>query len=261
MNDDIIDPVNPTPFPPEPTITPSGDLYGNLPHQIPPEVVPNLDDLVIEDNEPVESFFAEKQYRLLTEPLYVSWNPPDQSFMAVANVGLYYAAKQPPLVPDVMLSLNVPVEKDLSRKENRSYFMWIVGKPPDVVMEFVSDRRGGEEDYKKDEYARIGVTYYVIFDPQERLRGGVLRAFALRERVYQSIEAAWLPGVGLGLKLWGGEFEGKAATWLRWCDREGVVIPTGGERAEQERQRAEQERQRAERLAAQLRALGIEPNP
>ena len=48
---------------------------------------------------------------------------------------------------------------------------------------------------------------------------------------------------------------------VRWCDRQGVLILTGEERAEQERQRAEQEHQRAERLAAQLRALGIEPNP
>ncbi|WP_017297314.1 hypothetical protein [Nodosilinea nodulosa] len=31
------------------------------------------------------------------------------------------------------------------------------------------------------------------------------------------------------------------------------------EKSEQERQRAEQERQRAERLAAQLRAAGLEP--
>jgi hypothetical protein len=30
-------------------------------------------------------------------------------------------------------------------------------------------------------------------------------------------------------------------------------------RAEEERERAEQERERAERLAAQLRALGVEP--
>ena len=44
------------------------------------------------------------------------------------------------------------------------------------------------------------------------------------------------------------------------------MIPTGAERAEQERLRAEQEReaketalQGAERLAAQLRALGVEP--
>jgi len=73
------------------------------------------------------------------------------------------------------------------------------------------------------------------------------------------ISAKELPGVGLGLTLWQGEYEGVEALWLRWCDLEGRVIPTGAERAEQERQRAEQERQRAERLAAQLRALGVEP--
>jgi hypothetical protein len=33
------------------------------------------------------------------------------------------------------------------------------------------------------------------------------------------------------------------------------------QRAEQESQRAEQESQRAERMAAQLRALGVEPEP
>jgi hypothetical protein len=91
----------------------------------------------------------------------------------------------------------------------------------------------------------------------------------------------------LGITLWEGVYEGRADRWLRWCDRDGIVIPTGAERAEQERQRAEQadqraeqadqraeqadqraeqERQRAEqadqraeRLLAQLRALGIEP--
>ena len=57
------------------------------------------------------------------------------------------------------------------------------------------------------------------------------------------------------------------AVWLRWCDREGNVIPTGAELAEAERQRAEEEqrraeaeRARAERLAARLRALGIDPD-
>jgi len=61
--------------------------------------------------------------------------------------------------------------------------------------------------------------------------------------------------------------------WLRWWDEQGNLLLTGEEQAElerqekelaqqqaeQERQRAEQERQRAEQLAAQLRALGIEP--
>ena len=60
--------------------------------------------------------------------------------------------------------------------------------------------------------------------------------------------------------MWEGEYEGVKAVWLRWCDREGNVIPTGAELAEAERARAEAERARAERLAARLRALGIDPD-
>jgi hypothetical protein len=78
----------------------------------------------------------------------------------------------------------------------------------------------------------------------------------------------WLETVGLGLTLWEGCF-GDAVTrlWLRWCDAQGQVIPTGTEgqslehqRAETERQRAETERQRADRLAEKLKALGINPD-
>ncbi|HSX77853.1 MAG TPA: Uma2 family endonuclease, partial [Candidatus Saccharimonadia bacterium] len=80
---------------------------------------------------------------------------------------------------------------------------------------------------------------------------------------------------------WQGKFEDREDIWLRWCDREGQMLLTGAERAEQEHQRAEQEHQRAEqehqraeqervmrqqaqeqaeRLAARLRELGIEPD-
>jgi hypothetical protein len=60
--------------------------------------------------------------------------------------------------------------------------------------------------------------------------------------------------------LWEGTFEERYDTWLRWCDQEGVVIPTGAERAENEHQRAENEHQRAERLAEKLRELGLDPD-
>lgn len=237
----------------------SGNRNGYTRYPIPPETIPNIDDLVIEDNEPVESFFVEKQYRLLTDPLHASWKPEGRTFLAVSNVGLFYADRVPPLVPDVMLSLDVPVGRSLKKKENNSYFTWIIGKPPDVVIEIVSDRSGGEEDFKLQEYAKIGVRYYVIFDPDDLLRGGVLRTFDLVRGVYRPRKTSWLPRVGLGLKIWQGEFQGMARSWSRWCDREGIVIPTGEERAEQERQRAEQAHERAERLAAQLRALGVDP--
>jgi len=55
--------------------------------------------------------------------------------------------------------------------------------------------------------------------------------------------------------------------WLRWCDRDGQLIPTGAERAERaesqlgtEQQRAKIERQRAERLAERLRTMGVNPD-
>lgn len=214
---------------------------------------PDIEAVVHEDGKPVDNIFVEREYRLLTEPLYSSWTPPSGEFLALANVGLFYTHREPPLVPDVMLSLGVPSGRDLSRKENRSYFLWVIGKPPDVVIEIVSDLRGGEETDKMDAYARIGVTYYVIHDPRNRLHHGLLRAFSLRDGAYQAIESSWLENVGLGLTFWEGEFQGQEhPQWLRWCDRNGVVIPTGQERAEQEKQRAD-------RLAAQLRALGVEP--
>jgi hypothetical protein len=215
--------------------------------ELPPEVFPNVDELEIEDGKPVDSIFVEKHYRLLTEPLYASWNGGGEGrpFLALSDVGLFFKRGEPPLVPDVMLSLDVQAG-DLSRREHNSYFMWIVGKPPEVVIEIVSDRRGGEETHKLQSYARICVGYYVIFDPAEILGNGVLRAFELRVRAYEPIDPAWLSQVGLGLTLWDATHEDMQARWLRWCDRQGRIIPTG--------------RERAERLLAQLRAAGIEPS-
>jgi hypothetical protein len=61
--------------------------------------------------------------------------------------------------------------------------------------------------------------------------------------------------------------EEQTRLWLRWCDAQGQVIPTGAERAEAESQRAEAESQRAEqdrlakeRLEAYLRSQGIDPD-
>ncbi len=238
--------------------------------RIPPEVVPVVDDIVIQDDTPVDNIFAEKNMRLLTEPLYSSWPGPGEGrpFAVLANVGLFHTWKAPPLVPDVMLSLDVRLKPDLRQKENLSYFVWIIGKVPDAVLEIVSNREGGEDDSKLRDYARLGIPYYVIFDPQNLLGGGVLRIYELHRRKYQSHPTTWLEDIGLGLTLWEGTYEDLQATWLRWCDQDGQVIPTGAEGLEQQRQRAENERQRAdqanqevERLRQKLRELGVEPPP
>src|SRR6266851_4632604 len=223
--------------------------------ELDPALIPNLDDLVTEDGVAVDNIYTEKQYRLLTEPLYSSWAGPgeDRPFLVVTDVGWFHTSGQPPLVPDALLSLDVVPAGDLRTKEGRSYFQWLIGKAPDVVIEIVSDRRGGEEDFKKQAYARLRALFYVIYDPDNLLQGGVLRAYVLQRGKYEPVEPRWFPEVGLGLTLWEGTFEGQHETWLRWCDQEGRVIPTGAERAGKLAERAE-------RLAAQLRALGIEPS-
>lgn len=233
------------------------------------ENVPDVENIVTEDDTPVDNFASEKQQRLLTEPLYSSWAglDGDRSFLVAANVGVFPSVHQPPLVPDVFLSLDVTVPEDWWAKRQRTYFFWEFGKPPEVVIEIVSNREGGETGTKLEDYARMRVLYYVIYDPLKQVQDDVLRAYELTPRgAYVETSPALLAGVELGLTLWQGEFENREDAWLRWQDADGNLILTGAERAEQaeqqaeqERQRAEQAEQRAQRLAAQLRALGVEP--
>ena len=220
-----------------------------------PEDHPCLDDIETDDGQPLDSSFQEKLHRLLTESLFTSWAGPGEGrpFLVLSNVGLFYATKQPPLVPDVMLRLDVPQNRDLNSKENRSYFTWVVGKPPNVVIEFVSDNRGGEATTKMTEYASIGVHYYAVFDPKHVLSSDTLMLHRLVGGAYQLISGSQLDGIGLGLILWQGKYEGADATWLRWCDTTGAVIPTGKERADKTQQRNE-------RLAEKLREMGIDPD-
>jgi hypothetical protein len=223
----------------------------------------------------VDNIFSEKQMRLLTEPLHSSWaGPPDgQPFVAMADVGLFHTSGEPPIVPDALLSVGVR-QGDVRQRENQAYFVWLRGKTPDVAVEIVSNREGGEDTDKMRLYARIGVPYYVIYDPQGQLGEEVLRVFQLRGRTYRAMPRPWFfEEVGLGLELWQGRYEDWEDTWLRWCDGEGHFIATGAERAEVERQRAIQAEERAsderrererlqrelEQLREQLRAKESEP--
>jgi len=254
------------------------------------EMVDELDigHLVIEDDTPVDNFQSEEQQRLLVEPLYSSKALP-APFLAAANVGLFYKLKGDPIVPDAMLSLGVQRAEDLTQKKNRSYFVWEFGKTPEVCIEIVSNTEGdelalsrksqqkGKTTSKKYIYAQIGIRYYVVFDPLQYLQGAdemngaLLQVWTISPTGYRELTAepglsaagqfVWLEGVGLGLTLWEGQFEEELSRlWLRWCDEEGRVIPTGAERAERATEQAERAEQRAERLAERLRAMGMNPD-
>jgi Uma2 family endonuclease len=218
------------------------------------EMSPDISHLVIEDDEPVDNLISEKQQRLLLESLY--GNPAlveSRPFLAAANVGVFYAIRQPPIVPDVFLSLDVEVPQDWRDRKNRTYLMWEFGKPPDVVIEIVSNREGNELGSKRDTYARIGVTYYAVFDPLQQLGDTLLQVFEKRGGRLEEKSNFWLDDIDLGLTIWEGTFEGKHDRWLRWTNADGTVFPTGTERAEQAEARAN-------RLTERLRALGIDPD-
>ncbi len=218
------------------------------------EYTPDISNLITEDDTPVDNILTEKQQRLLTEPLYSSWAGPGEgrSFVALANVGVFYLARNPAIVPDVLFSADVEMPDDFSRKENRSYFLWEFGKAPDIAIEIVSNKVGAEDGEKKQKYARMKVEYYVIYDPLRVLMPEVLTVYHLHGFSYERAATAAFPAYNLSLVLWQGQFEDSEGEWLRWADARGNLILTGKELAEQERQRAE-------RFADKLRQLGIDP--
>lgn len=214
------------------------------------EVVENL---VTEDDAPVENLISEKQMRLLVEPLYSSWKPLTdedmaRKFLAATDVGIFFTPYQSPIVPDMLLSLDIEPRENFSEKKNRSYFVWEFGKVPEVAVEIVSNKKGEELDGKMNRYAKMAVSYYVVFDPLQELSDEVLRVYELGfgGRRYHLRRDFDLPDVGLGLTLWQGKFEEQEFKWLRWCDADGNLILSGKERAE-----------KAEK---KLRELGIDVN-
>jgi Uma2 family endonuclease len=165
----------------------------------------------------------------------------------------------------------------------KSYTPKLEGDIPAVVMEFLSDKDGGEYSSRRVYppgkwffYEQIlQVPIYVIFDPD----GGLVEFHELKNQRYDLKQPDengrnWIASMNLFLGTWRGEKQGRTGYWLRWWDEAGNMLPWGTElveqerqrteqerqRTEQERQRAEQERQRAERLTAYLKSQGIDPD-
>ena len=238
-------------------------------------------NLVTKTDDPVDNLFSERQQNLFRDTLSNSWTPtgPEgrRKFMACANVGIFENTKTPPLVPDLLVSLDAePPDDD---DDNRAYYLWELGAP-DVVVEIVSNKKGNELGGKVRKYAEWGIPYYVVMDPFGKLGRDLVSVFTLEGGSYQRTTDWFLHGVGLGLKVWRGFYGGKTSTYLRWCDERGELLGTGEEntaaessrrkaeaelrrheaaRADSEAARANSEAARADRLAAKLRQLGIDP--
>ncbi|HTE18853.1 MAG TPA: Uma2 family endonuclease, partial [Armatimonadota bacterium] len=232
------------------------------------------DDLPCSDGEPMETQRHVLQMLLLVESLSLHWMD-RQDFFVAGNMFVYYRkegrTRHEALGPDVFVALDVP------RRERKSWVVWQEGKGPDVVIELLSESTAARDRGAKMRIYRdvLRVAEYFWYDPfsDEWAR------FELRDGSYLPIQpdaAGRLPSRRLGLVLTreDGEYISVPARWLRWATPEGVVLTTAAEaaaqqqqraeheqqRAEHEQQRADQEQQRAERLAAKLRALGVDPD-
>ncbi|MBI3758805.1 MAG: Uma2 family endonuclease [Deltaproteobacteria bacterium] len=226
-----------------------------------------LETLVTEDDEPVDNIPSAKQQQLLVVALYDSWTPPPseeeteakRKFLAIANVGLFSSPYNPPLVPDMMLSLDVEVPLDWEKKEHRSYFIWLHEKAPDVAVEIVSNKVGKELDEKLRRYAKLDVTYYVVYDPQRLLSHDVLRVYERGfGKRYRRRDDFQLPDVGLSLTLWEGDYEDIPGPWLRWCEANGNLLLTGAERAAQAEERATHAEAENARLREEVARLRVQ---
>ena len=244
---------------------------------------PDVSHLVTEDDTPMDNPFQERQQRLMPECIQTSYQP-GRPFVCFANVGLYPTPYVEALVPDMMLSLDVSLPADIWEKGNRSYMVWRYGKPPDLVIEVVSNRKGGEATVKLERYAHMRVAYYAIYDPKGKLsKKRPLRLFEMRGGQFVELLDPFQPLENLGLKLvlWKGTFQDLKGQWLRFADLADQLLPTGGElleietkrlreaqvkaeeaqvKAEEAQAKAEEAEARAERLRAKLHELGIDPD-
>ena len=263
------------------------------PPRSPRETLPTMYDLPSENPEEpgLPDEFHDYQPQLLRETFQPPRYVPDHFFVA-SDLNLYYTLHQPTWYkcPDWFAALGVSRLYD--RRELRlSYVVWQEEVAPYVVVELLSpsteredlghtERQPDQPPSKWTVYEQLlRIPYYVVFSRST----DELRYFELAGGLYREVQPPgqrlWLPEADVGLGLWFGTYQGLERQWLRFYDAQGEWIPTpqerGEQRAERERQRAEQERQRAEqeyqraeqerqradRLAAQLRALGIEPEP
>ncbi len=228
----------------------------------PKQCLPSSAELPDSDDTPVDNELQNLIPNLLEAILAMVW-PHKLNWFFGVDMAIYFAPEQPPIVPDGFLSLGV--ERFIGEEGRLSYVLWEEENiPPILALEVVSKTYGGEYERKKKSYAELGVLYYAIYVPTRRSRRHrePLEIYKLVNGNYQLLDGnpVWLPEVGLGLGRDRGLYLGREREWLYWYDQTGNRLPTPEEKIQQEQVRAAQEQARAERLAAKLKALGIDPD-
>lgn len=222
------------------------------------DLMPDATEL--ESNEPeMESSLHYLQLALLVSCLEWLWRDRNDFFIG-ANLTIYFSRQQ--LKNREFRGPDFFLVKQTQRHPRKSWVVWEEeGKYPDLIIELLSDSTANiDKNLKKDLYQeRFRTPEYFWFSP-ENLELVGLRLIQGKYTEISPNKAGWIWSESLGLYL------GIHAQKLRYFTLEGQLVPTPEEAALQAQQQSEQaqqqayyEQQRAQQLAAQLRALGIEP--
>ncbi len=217
----------------------------------PQRYFPSSEELPDSDDTPVDNELQELIPGLLKAILLMLWAERMDWFFGI-DMGIYYDADKPAIVPDGFLSLGV--ERFFDEELRLSYPLWEENVVPILVLEVVSQNYRGEYSTKKEVYASMGVLYYVIYSSRRR-RKPRLEVHRLVDGAYvlQPENPVWLPEIGLGIGAERGTYGGVTRELLYWYDEFLTRLPTPEERTKQAEQRAQ-------RLAEQLRSLGVDPD-
>jgi hypothetical protein len=146
------------------------------------------------------------------------------------------------------------------------------------VLEVVSVTPGREYTSKLDEYAKMGVLYYVIYSlekvlhlgkPQDRTFRNSKRRRKPKLEIHKLVRGQyelqdrhpfWMPEIGLGIGYERGNYCGITRDWLYWYTENNQRYPTPAEQIEQGQMQIDRVLDRSNRLAAKLCALGIDPD-
>ncbi|OUL18576.1 hypothetical protein BV378_36545 [Nostoc sp. RF31YmG] len=206
--------------------------------------LPSSDELPDSDDTPVDNELQDLIPGLLKAILAIAWADRMDWFFG-ADMGVYYDPNLPAIVPDGFLSLGV--ERFFDENLRLSYAIWEEEQVPMLVLEVVSQTYRGEYTTKKEQYANLGVLYYVVYHPTRR-RKSRLEVYKLVNNEYQLLSGnpVWLPEVGLGIGSEQGIYQGITREWLFWYNEQGLRLRTPEELVQI--------------LAQKLRELGVDPD-
>jgi len=231
----------------------------------PNSTLPNHTQLPESDGSFVKNFQEHPQSILLTDSIepVLQERHPNGRYCIGQDCGIYWRMTEPPErgaeAPDWFYVPNVP--PTLDGQIRRSYVLWQELIPPFIVLEFASGNGSEERDktslFREEGEMQKPGKFWIYEQVIRPAFYGIYEVNRASIEVYHLIEGQYqlmttnerghyaIAPLGVELGIWQGQYQNVELPWLRWWDDQGNLLLTG--------------RERSQRLAAQLRAAGIEP--